>query len=250
MLVMDRSELAERIKTRKKALGYKELVIADDVNVGDEINMSLEDGKILITRNPEQPSEEATEEPDMDLIVKEFGVLMEYPTRIEVTLCDKYMLISLINGALDLKLGGDVMVASRGIDPSNISRHDLSTVQWVDVNKLLSFCQFWAGANSEYPFDYTYVVDCYTTENKSVTFRPADIEGFLYDISNGGLDAVEQRRALKEQRKQAQSIMNTVFASHSSSPAQDDDDEEFNIYDYVDSDEFNDEEDDDEYDYD
>ena len=250
MLVADREDLAERVITRKKALGYKELIVADDVNVGDEINMSLEDGEILITKNLEKLSEDATEEPEMDLLVKEFGVLMEYPTRIEVTLCDKFMLVSLINGALDLKLGGDVMIASRGIDPSSISRHDLSTVQWIDVNKILSFCQFWAGANSEYPFDYTYVVDCYTTENNSVTFRPADVSGFLYDLSNGGLEAVEQRRALKEQRRQAQSIMNTVLTASSFQSQADDDDEDFNIYDYVDSDEFTDDEDDDEYDYD
>lgn len=248
MVVFDKEQLTGRVISRKKALGYKELVLNDDVENGDEISIQLEDGKIVIAKvetGADAQVDENGEEPEMNLLLKEFGLFTGYPTRIEVTLCDKYMLVTLINGAIDLRLGGNAMMASRGIETAGISRHNLDEVQWVDVNRLLSFCKFWAGVNEDYPFDYTYVLDVYKGEGKSIILKPADAQAFLYDISNGGLDDVEKRRALKEQSLQAKAYMGMVLTPQSknhmgvtsqlTAPVEEEEEDEFNIWDYIDN---------------
>lgn len=247
MFVFD--DTAERTFSRKKALGFKEFEIAEDVVCGAEAEIGLEDGKIIV--KPSDKTVPEGEEPEMTLLIPEFGVFGGVKSKIEVTLCDNVMLITLIEGAIDIRMNDEVMMASRGVDESKLSTQGLDSVIWVNVETLLRFTRYWCGCNSDYPFDYTYQLEVSGSNsgNYILNFKPMETE-FLFDISNGRLDEVAQKRKLQEQIAQVKNMgrvltNNTGITTETSemddldyNPADyedfdEDDDDEFNAYDVV-----------------
>lgn len=245
MFIFDNS--VERVVPRRRALGYKSLVIEDNVTSACEAVTALEDGKIVIKLADVQEIANG-EEPEMTLLLKEFGVFSNIKSEIEVTLCDGVMLITLIKGAIDIRINDQVMLASRGVDVDSITCQSLDSVVWVDVERFLSFCKFWCGMNKDYPYDYTYLVEVYGDGSglQSLCMRPTNKDAFLFDISNGGLDKVEEARQLKQQIANAKDMQRLVVSSSESTYVPEMDDLDYNPDDYIDSE---DDDDADDYDY-
>lgn len=212
MFIFDNS--VERVLTRNKALGYKSFVIGDDVTSGCEADMSLDNENGCICINRATAVEATDEEPEITLVLKEFGVFSNIQSEIEVTICDKYMVVTLIKGAIDVNLDGNVMMASRGVDVDKITCQSMDSVVWIDVETLLSFTQFWCGENKDYPYDYIYRIFVSGNNSGTRTLRmtPVKPNEFLLDISNGALEVINQKRMLKAEidrvRNEAKMVLN------------------------------------------
>lgn len=244
MFVFDDS--LKREYTREKALGYKKIVIADDVTVGSEVDMCFENGCIVVKRDNNIVVPDG-EEAEMSLLVKEIGLFGNIPCKIELTLCDDAILVTLIEGALDIRIGGEIMMASRGVNVSKYATHNTNDILWCDVNKFLHFVSYWCGANEDYPYDYIYQIELGGTSKDSALWtKPTNKDAFLFDISDGKLAIKEERRRLLAEAEQARRNMSLVVASQRYS-ADDDDDFDYNPDDYIDD--YEDDYEDDDYDY-
>lgn len=236
-----------RVISRRKALGCKSLVIADDVKSACEAETSIEGDKIVVKLAEVQEVANG-EEPEMTLLLKEFGVFGNITSELEVTLCDDMMLITLVKGAIDIRINDQVMLASRGVDIETVTCQSLDSVVWIDAKRFLSFCKFWCGANKDYPYDYIFNVNVYGdgTGLESLCMKPTNKDAFLFDISNGGLEKVEEARRLKQQIEDAKNMQRAI-EQKANSYVPEMDDMDYNPDDYLDEDE--DEEDDYEYSY-
>lgn len=204
MFVLDSTVLKDGVVTRSKALGYKMMQVAADVENGDEVDMGFSDNAIVISKAAVQPSgneNENGEEAEISMLIKEFGVFGGVHSQLEVTLCDGAMLVTLVKGAIDINIDGQVMMASRGVSIDNICKQNSSEIIWVNLQQLLRNCAFWCNANSEFPYDYIYLIDVCgdSTNGATVSMRPQDKNAFLIDISNGGLERMEKQREVKSQ---------------------------------------------------
>lgn len=212
MFVLDSTLLKDGVVTRSKALGYKTMQIAADVENGDEVDMGFSDDAIVINKSAVQLSEkenENEEEAEISMLIKEFGVFGGVHSQLEVTLCDGAMLVTLVKGAIDINIDGQVMLASRGVSIDNICKQNSSEIIWVGLQQLLRNCAFWCNANSEFPYDYVYMIDVCgdSTNGATVTMRPTVKDAFLIDISNGSFELLEKQREAKSQMELLNSMM-------------------------------------------
>lgn len=212
MFVLDSTVLKDGIVTRNKALGYKMMQVAADVDNGDEVDMAFSDNAIVISKSDTQLSgneNENEEEAEISMLIKEFGVFGGVHSQLEVTLCDGAMLVTLVKGAIDINIDGQVMLASRGVSIDNICKQNSSEIIWVGLQHMLRNCAFWCNANSEFPYDYVYLIDVWgdSTNGATVSMRPTKKDAFLIDISNGGLELLEKQREVKSQMELLNSMM-------------------------------------------
>ena len=214
MFVLDSTLLKDGVVTRSKALGYKTMQIAADVENGDEVDMGFSDDAIVISKSAVQLSDndnekENEEEAEISMLIKEFGVFGGVHSQLEVTLCDGAMLVTLVKGAIDINIDGQVMLASRGVSIDNICKQNSSEIIWVGLQQLLRNCAFWCNANSEFPYDYVYMIDVCgdSTNGATVTMRPTVKDAFLIDISNGSFELLEKQREAKIQMELLNSMM-------------------------------------------
>lgn len=214
MFVLDSTLLKDGVVTRSKALGYKTMQIAADVENGDEVDMGFSDDAIVISKSAVQLSDndnekENEEEAEISMLIKEFGVFGGVHSQLEVTLCDGAMLVTLVKGAIDINIDGQVMLASRGVSIDNICKQNSSEIIWVGLQQLLRNCAFWCNANSEFPYDYVYMIDVCgdSTNGATVTMRPTVKDAFLIDISNGSFELLEKQREAKSQMELLNSMM-------------------------------------------
>lgn len=212
MFVLDSTLLKDGVVTRSKALGYKTMQIAADVENGDEVDMGFSDDAIVINKSAVQLSDkenENEEEAEISMLIKEFGVFGGVHSQLEVTLCDGAMLVTLVKGAIDINIDGQVMLASRGVSIDNICKQNSSEIIWVGLQQLLRNCAFWCNANSEFPYDYVYMIDVCgdSTNGATVTMRPTVKDAFLIDISNGSFELLEKQREAKSQMELLNSMM-------------------------------------------
>lgn len=212
MFVLDSTLLKDGVVTRSKALGYKTMQIAADVENGDEVDMGFSDDAIVINKSAVQLSDkenENEEEAEISMLIKEFGVFGGVHSQLEVTLCDGAMLVTLVKGAIDINIDGQVMLASRGVSIDNICKQNSSEIIWVGLQQLLRNCAFWCNANSEFPYDYVYMIDVCgdSTNGATVTMRPTVKDAFLIDISNGSFELLEKQREAKSQMELLNSMI-------------------------------------------
>lgn len=212
MFVLDSTLLKDGVVTRSKALGYKTMQIAADVENGDEVDMGFSDDAIVINKSAVQLSDkenENDEEAEISMLIKEFGVFGGVHSQLEVTLCDGAMLVTLVKGAIDINIDGQVMLASRGVSIDNICKQNSSEIIWVSLQHLLRNCAFWCNANSEFPYDYIYLIDVCgdSTNGATVTMRPTVKDAFLIDISNCRFELLEKQRETKSQMELLNSML-------------------------------------------
>lgn len=191
--------------SRRKALFCKSLVVADDVERGCEVLINAvdtgESGVLSVTQDNNPV--EGVEAP-LTFLVNEFGLFgwkAGLKSKIQVALCDGAMLITLIEGAIAVRLDGRVLVASRGISEADIPPCHLDTINWVSVNSLTSLSTRMnrvAPLCDRYPFDYifTYIVGGENSNNDHfISIQP---DGEAIDISSGKLTAIELAIAERE----------------------------------------------------
>ena len=204
--------------SRRKALYCKKLVVADDIERGCEANIEIEEGDSsgVLSIKRDNTVVEGVETP-LTFLVTEFGVFGRKSglrSEIQVALCDGAMLVTLIKGAIAIRLDGNVLVASRGLSESEIPPCHLDTVQWESADAMTSLSTKMsrvAPLSERYPYDYIYSYEV-SGENlcndHQFAIRPI---GDAIDISMDKLTAVEL--AIKERERIAQAKLATKAAA-------------------------------------
>lgn len=231
--------------SRSQAKGFKTLKIkSEDFENGSTINFSFDDDGVIKGNLAEVQETEDTAS-EYSFIVKEFGVFSDYPSRLEVMFLDDYMLVTLIEGAIVINLGGEIITATNGIDDSTLPRLTLNKIYWVKPDNLRTYARIWLGELKDFTDDFLISLiakysggsDHYGHAN-GINVSLAG-ENCLIDISNG---AVAKYKNFLERQKVTQAskdFIRSVLAPVSSS----EDDFVFNEDDYDDDEICDDEED-------
>ena len=220
--------------SRRKALHCRKLLVAEDVERGCEVSIEIEEqnGEGVLSIKRDNTVAEGIETP-LTFLVTEFGVFgrkVGLKSEIQVALCDGAMLVTLIKGAIAIRLDGNVLVASRGLSESEIPPCHLDTIQWESVDAMASLSTRMgrvAPLCERYLYDYIYSYEV-SGENLSndhqFTIRPI---GDAIDISAEKLTAIEL--AMKERERIAQVKLATREAVNAMSKVgrSDDDDLDF-----------------------
>lgn len=151
-------DLIGKTLTRNKALNYKSLVLSDGVTPACETDIQFsEDGKIYINKSEGEKPDSVEE--DCVLIVKEFGLCKNIPTKMQIIFCDDYMLVDLIEGAIAVEMLGGIQVASRGME--KIPTFDKEAILWLGVDDCASYMVHWHkdGLDKKYTQDYLYCAE-------------------------------------------------------------------------------------------
>lgn len=227
-----------RVIARSKALGQKEVVIEEDINCGDEVDLVVEDGKMVFKKKP--ASDIADDVIDYTFITNEiglFGYKKGFKSAISVRFCDNMMIVDLIKGAIAIRPENEVLQATKGVEPSQVPPCNTSEILWVDVEKLLPYIKNWGKYAGKYPLDYEYYLeiggDCISNLTSFSVKKAMDSR----DISLGALAIVEDSDNKKADAKEAGKMAKMMMSAGNASVDFADDDDE--------SDE--DDEDDDEY---
>lgn len=240
---------------RKKALNYKSLVIEDTVNPGDEVDIQFnEDGILLAKSDREKPTFEEVygsggapkDEPDFLLVVKEFGVFKDVPNEVQLILCDEYMLVDLIKGAIIVELDGNMMMITRG--NVSVPNYNMNNVLFLNPADLSGYVCNWHKDNCrcKYTQDYLYSAAIKgTIEYSKDTSFPArsltigkikNADGSYadpIDISGGKIAFIAEKEADSMRSRAVKSALRTSVKS--AKPTYEDD-----FADFGDDDDFND----------
>lgn len=192
-----------RSYSRKAALGFKSLEIEEGVvSCNNCCGVFLEDDK-LVCRERENPTVE--EKNEMVFLLDRFGVFGNFPNKVEIILCDGFLLVNLIKGAILVRVGDTYRIASKGIPESSIPKLNMKQVSWVNTGTILHNKVNWGKGCNAYPLDFTYsltLLGGYVDEKgntKKVTesggtphtiIKTNKEEGFLKDFSNGNKDKI------------------------------------------------------------
>jgi len=153
MIVFDESK---RVFPRT-ALGIKEIRIADDVRMGDEVTFDVDVNTgtgiySKIESNPNEPSTEVT------LVTNEIGLFggNKLETIIDVVLMGESMVVTIVKGAVVIKPDENAMIASNQVYAEQLPDFRLEDVVWVSADYLRGFCTRFGKYADMYTEDYLY----------------------------------------------------------------------------------------------
>lgn len=236
----------KRVISRNRAKGHKNFIVEDDVKVFDSIEFKT-DGDNLVMKKSDV---EAGDDPMYTILCQEFGLVCNgtkmFDNEISVIFLDEgWMLVTLIKGAIVIKIDGKLMMPSRGVDkiPSVIEEN----ICWEDETHLLSFSRHWKGARSSFPYDYelNFVIGGNVTGGCSnMHIKPLGDRDI--DISLGYIAQWEKEQALKEEARSTKKLAKlfTPTPAVSSQMEFDDDDDDYEDEEELDEDDDWDEDDD------
>lgn len=203
----------ERSFSRKKTLSNKPLVVADDVNPTDDVELEFTDDCILVKKTGKD--EEINSETEWLYIGKSiglYGLNKDLKSVIEYILCDEYIAVKLIRGAItvhpDASKPEDVILVATGVDESTLPAPYLNNIKWVDRNYLASLCKYWGDFADKYPADYLYQSIVGGDGGSSYNFSMSKLS--MLDISYGAL-AVKKERAIEVERKKKLKQVTNLF---------------------------------------
>jgi len=229
--------------SRSQAKGFKTLSLkSEDFENGSTVNFSF-DGDVIKGNLAEIQETEASAS-EYSFIVKEFGVFSDYPSRLEVMFLDDYMLVTLIEGAILINLGGEILTATNGIDDSTLPKPTLNKIYWVKPDNLRTYARIWLGELKDFTDDYliSFIAKYSGGSDRYGHANGINVSlaGDLIDISNG---AVTKYKNFLERQKVTQAskdFIKSVLAPVSSS----EDDFVYNEDDYDDDENYDDEDED------
>ena len=223
-----------RVFSRKSALGFKTLEIAEDIQRGDSVTVEFKDNKILLVKDE---STVEGDEPIYAFLTKEIGVYggTELSTSIDVILCDDVMLVLLFDGSIAIRPEGNLMAASRGVSKLPTCRAD--NINWLSVLQLLSYCSNIGTYSGKYPYDYEYPLKVQGGVVSGLKQIRVGKFNDLQDISNGNFTRIEEEKKKREDAKEAANIAKTMFGfNNQNSYEVDDTDDDYDDDDYDDDD--------------
>lgn len=193
-----------RVFSRNRSLSKKPLVIADDVNPTDDVEIQFLEDKILVKGTGS--AEEITNDTEWLYIGKSvglFGYTKELKSAVEIILCDEYIALRLMKGAVtvhpDSSKPEDVILVVTGLESDSYPAPYLNNIKWVDRDYFASFCKYFGDFAGEYPSDYMYQVVASGTEGGTCSISFAKLS--MADISYGALALKKERMQEKERQK-------------------------------------------------
>lgn len=193
-----------RVFSRNRSLSKKPLVIADGVNPTDDVEIKFLEDKILVEGTGSQ--DEITGDTEWLYIGKSiglFGYEKELKSVVETILCDEYIALRLMKGAVvvhpDSSKTEDVILVVTGLAENEYPVPYLNKINWVDRDYFASFCKYFGDFAGDYPADYMYqiVVSGSGGSTSSVSFAKLS----MADISYGMLALKKERMEEKERQK-------------------------------------------------
>lgn len=230
--------------SRSQAKGFKTLKISEDFENGSTINFSF--GDDVINGNLAEIQETEDTASEYSFIVKEFGVFSDYPSRLEVMFLDDYMLVTLLEGAILINLGGEILTATNGIDDSTLPKPTLNKIYWVKPDNLRTYARIWLGELKDFTDDFLISIVAKYSGGSDRYGHANGINVSLYgencliDISNGAVDRYKNFLERQKVTQASKDFIKSVLAPVSSS----EDDFVYNEDDYDDDENYDDEDED------
>ena len=194
--------------TRERALGYKKLVIADDVEITSPVKIVTGGTEGNVTLNIVVDNSPSEGEDTYLILCKEFG-LHSSKCRADITVlfCDEgYMFVELKAGGLLANLDNQLLMPYVG-DDSNLPRVVKEDIKWVDAEHLLSFMKY-MDIKGRFPYDVEWVFSV-SGEKESFSIKP-DKENST-DISLGYIGAYVMTQENKADAKKAKKLSKTLL---------------------------------------
>lgn len=223
--------------TRSRAKGYKNLVIADDVEHASYIDLET-DGSNLVMKAVEDDETDKVEVYTM--LVKEFGLFglsSGIKANISVIfLDDGYMLVTLYKGAIVTYLNGEVCIPN--VEQDKFPNFAMDDIYWVNQEHLLSYGKYLEEKGEFlYDFEFHYLLGG-EIKNGLSNFSFKHLGNEDIDISLGYFSAYLQKLEKKEDARATKKLANFIKQGASIEDDFDDDDD-------FEDDDFDDEDDDD-----
>lgn len=210
----------EKVITRKRAKGYKSLVVDDAVEVAKPIKTSTFTDENGVSHLKITKSDEPINENQMEymFLVKEIGAVPTEAkaTELEIIFLDNgWMLVTLKKGAIAVKLNDNVTIPTLNYTLSN--KITVDTIKWLNLEDFVSTSMSYNKYNKIdvdgiFVYDYIYNMCVRSTlpVSNGVTYTYYSIN----DISLGTIALYQQNKAAKERgiafRKQYQTTMQAI----------------------------------------
>ena len=233
-----------RTLSRSKALKYKSLVVADDIEAGNEVDVNFSaDNVINITKADreipdfEQVMSGKVKAPDYILLVKEFAVFKNISNELQILICDDYMLVELIRGCIVVELDGRPMIITRDYNdrngnPLKIPNCNIDTdCIWLSGSDIAGYVQHWHKdkCKAKYTQDYLYSVciegstymDRSSRPLTDLTIRKGKEDGNYIDpldLSGGMVDFIAEREHAMERTRSVARSMNLSSVTKGTAP--------------------------------
>lgn len=231
----------EKVITRKRAKGYKSLVIDDNVEVAKPVKTSTFTDENGVSHLKITKSDEPVNENQMEymFLVKEIGAVPTEAkaTELEIIFLDNgWMLVTLKKGAIAVKLNENVTIPTLNYNLSN--KITVDTIKWLNLEDFISTTISYnkynnLDAEGTFVYDYIYNMCVKSTlpASNGVTYTYYSTN----DISLGAIALYQQNKAARERgvafRKQYQTTMQAI-----STPTEYDDEYDDDEYDDDDGD--------------
>lgn len=209
--------------SRKRAAGYKKIIIDDSVVQPCAVDFVTEGDTLRIMG---KPIEEDGEEPFYIILTKEFGVVGEaskFSSKISIIYCDNgWMLVTLMDGALILNLMNQLLAPC--VNTEELPPFSEDNIYWVTEETMLSYAKYWDDKSTyPYDFEFVFVVKGGVVRNMH-TFNVSHIGDEDIDMSLGQFALQQQRLMMRQQAKEAKKISSMIGSSTSTMDWDDDDD--------------------------
>lgn len=195
---------------RKRAFGYKNIEIADDVQFGTPVEF-VTDGTTL---RVQQLSEEPENNDEIYTIVcKEFGLIgMEkgYSAKVSIMHCDDgWMVVTLHDGGVVLNIDDSLVMPTVGKSYSGKINPD--DIRWISQDELASYMRY-LGIKGDFMYDFEFMLQlagsvtggCGNFRHR--TFADEDI-----DISLGYVAQYEQKMQNRHQALEAKRLADSIL---------------------------------------
>lgn len=202
----------ERSISRSRAKGYKNLIIADDVEHTSYIDIET-DGNNLVMKAVEDDENDSEEVYVM--LVKEFGLFglsSDLESKISVIFLDNgYMLVTLYKGAIITYLNGELCVPN--VEQDKFPNFAMDDIFWINQEYLLSWGNYMdEKGNFLYDFEFHYTMRG-EVKNGLSNFAMRHLRDEDIDISLGYFGAYLQALEKKKDAKSTKKLFNTIKTS-------------------------------------
>lgn len=210
----------DKVFTRKRAKGYKSLVVDDNVEIAKPVVATTYEDEAGVSHLKITKSDEPVDEKQMEymFLVREIGAVPTEAkaTELEIIFLDNgWMLVTLKKGAAAIKLNDTVTIPTLNYNLSN--KVVVSTIKWLNTEDLISVSMSYNKTNNTdlegtFVYDYIYNMCVRSTlpTSNGVTYTFYSIT----DISLGAIALYQQNKARKEQgiafKKQMQATMQAI----------------------------------------
>lgn len=209
------NETTKRVFTKNGAKGFKKVILADELQSGDDFKVILDiENKAIIYTKATEPSTDR----EVVLICKEFTAY-GMGNNFEITLCDDVMIVSVFQGFISYK--------DATLDENDTTIYDYATFRMDDNRKALfrkkahrvttetikNNCAFWINDNKDFIYDFSFnvIIDVNTFDNKgnevdggsvTATFKkgaePFDLSLGSYEVWNNYRKQKEYEKAIRD----------------------------------------------------